>query len=145
MPPFCSQNVEPAGRRFIVAVDVSTSLSSVVPGTPVSTAVAAAAIAMVRRRPVPGWLGRLWLWVPVSSFPPRHSCVQPPGPSGHSRRDDSSNAGYHTWGSLFLLVDFCEDRGGHGGAGLLRRGRGSLLHQGRHDSCRSDIGTGQSR
>lgn len=69
-PPLCSQNVEPVGRRFIVAVDVSTSLSSVVPGTPVSTAVAAAAIAMVRRRSVPEWLGRLWLWIPVSSFPP---------------------------------------------------------------------------
>ncbi|XP_068557609.1 RNA-binding protein RO60 [Cebidichthys violaceus] len=43
-------NVEPVGKRFVVAVDVSTSLSSVVPGTSVSTAVAAAAIAMVFAR-----------------------------------------------------------------------------------------------
>ncbi|XP_029970734.1 RNA-binding protein RO60 [Salarias fasciatus] len=40
-------NVEPSGKRFVVAVDVSTSLSSIVPGTSVSTAVAAAAIAMI--------------------------------------------------------------------------------------------------
>ncbi|XP_029308986.1 RNA-binding protein RO60 isoform X1 [Cottoperca gobio] len=40
-------NVEPVGKRFLVAVDVSTSLSSIVPGTSVSTAVAAAAITMV--------------------------------------------------------------------------------------------------
>ncbi|XP_010769140.1 RNA-binding protein RO60 [Notothenia coriiceps] len=40
-------NVEPVAKRFVVAVDVSTSLSSVVPGTSISTAVAAAAIAMV--------------------------------------------------------------------------------------------------
>lgn len=44
----CSQNVEPVGKRFLLAVDVSTSLSSIVPGTAVSTAVAAAAISMVR-------------------------------------------------------------------------------------------------
>lgn len=43
----CSQNVEPVGKRFLLAVDVSTSLSSIVPGTSVSTAVAAAAISMV--------------------------------------------------------------------------------------------------
>lgn len=36
------------GKRFVVAVDVSTSLSSIVPGSSVSTAVAAAAITMVR-------------------------------------------------------------------------------------------------
>lgn len=42
------QNVEPMGKRFVVAVDVSTSLSSIVPGSSVSTAVAAAAITMVR-------------------------------------------------------------------------------------------------
>uniref|UniRef100_A0A3Q3X380 TROVE domain-containing protein n=1 Tax=Mola mola TaxID=94237 RepID=A0A3Q3X380_MOLML len=41
-------NVEPMGKRFVVAVDVSTSLSSIVPGSSVSTAVAAAAITMVR-------------------------------------------------------------------------------------------------
>lgn len=40
--------MEPVGKRFLVAVDVSTSLSSVVPGTSISTAVAAAAITMVR-------------------------------------------------------------------------------------------------
>ena len=45
---FCPQNVEAVGKRFLVAVDVSTSLSSIVPGTSVSTAVAAAAITMVR-------------------------------------------------------------------------------------------------
>ncbi|XP_061903073.1 RNA-binding protein RO60-like [Entelurus aequoreus] len=43
-------NVEPVGKRFIVAVDVSTSLNSMVPGTSVSTAVAAALIAMVFAR-----------------------------------------------------------------------------------------------
>ncbi|XP_071773791.2 RNA-binding protein RO60 isoform X2 [Centroberyx gerrardi] len=43
----CFMNVEPVGKRFAVAVDVSTSLSSVVPGTSVSTAVAAAAITMI--------------------------------------------------------------------------------------------------
>ncbi|XP_069020667.1 RNA-binding protein RO60 [Embiotoca jacksoni] len=43
-------NVEPVGKRFVVAVDVSTSLSSVVPGTSISTAVAAAAITMVFAR-----------------------------------------------------------------------------------------------
>ncbi|KAK2822107.1 hypothetical protein Q5P01_022172 [Channa striata] len=43
-------NVEPVGKRFIVAVDVSTSLSSVVPGTSISTAVAAAAITMIFAR-----------------------------------------------------------------------------------------------
>nr|XP_015830054.2 60 kDa SS-A/Ro ribonucleoprotein [Nothobranchius furzeri]XP_015830055.2 60 kDa SS-A/Ro ribonucleoprotein [Nothobranchius furzeri]XP_015830056.2 60 kDa SS-A/Ro ribonucleoprotein [Nothobranchius furzeri]XP_054592823.1 60 kDa SS-A/Ro ribonucleoprotein [Nothobranchius furzeri] len=40
-------NVEPVGKRLLVAVDVSTSLSSIVPGTAVSTAVAAAAITMI--------------------------------------------------------------------------------------------------
>uniref|UniRef100_A0A3Q1F857 RNA-binding protein RO60 n=1 Tax=Acanthochromis polyacanthus TaxID=80966 RepID=A0A3Q1F857_9TELE len=43
-------NVEPVGKRFVVAVDVSTSLSSVVPGTSISTAVAAAAITMIFAR-----------------------------------------------------------------------------------------------
>ncbi|KAM9719538.1 RNA-binding protein RO60 [Menidia menidia] len=43
-------NVEPVGKRFVVAVDVSTSLSSVVPGTAISTAVAAAAITMIFAR-----------------------------------------------------------------------------------------------
>ncbi|XP_071233679.1 RNA-binding protein RO60 isoform X2 [Salvelinus alpinus] len=43
----CFTNVEPAGKRFMVAVDISTSLSSIVKGTSVSTAVAAAAMAMV--------------------------------------------------------------------------------------------------
>ncbi|KAJ4937007.1 hypothetical protein JOQ06_001591 [Pogonophryne albipinna] len=43
-------NVEPVAKRFVVAVDVSTSPSSVVPGTSISTAVAAAAIAMVFAR-----------------------------------------------------------------------------------------------
>ncbi|KAK5859515.1 hypothetical protein PBY51_021067 [Eleginops maclovinus] len=43
-------NVEPVGKRFVVAVDVSTSLSSIVPGTSISTAVAAAAISMVFAR-----------------------------------------------------------------------------------------------
>ncbi|KAM4604896.1 RNA-binding protein RO60 [Polymixia lowei] len=46
----CFMNVEPVGKRFAVAVDVSTSLSSVVPGTSVSTAVAAAAVTMVIAR-----------------------------------------------------------------------------------------------
>lgn len=41
------QNVEPVGKRFVVAVDVGTSLTSIVPGTAISTAVAAAAITMV--------------------------------------------------------------------------------------------------
>lgn len=41
--------MEPVGKRIVVAVDVSTSLSSVVPGTSISTAVAAAAITMVRQ------------------------------------------------------------------------------------------------
>ncbi|MEQ2205669.1 hypothetical protein XENOCAPTIV_008480, partial [Xenoophorus captivus] len=41
-------NVEPIGKRLVVAVDVSTSLTSVVPGTAISTAVAAAAVTMVR-------------------------------------------------------------------------------------------------
>ncbi|KAM6949007.1 RNA-binding protein RO60 [Aplochiton taeniatus] len=44
------ENVEPVGKRFAVAVDVSTSLSSTVPGMCVSTAVAAAAVAMVIAR-----------------------------------------------------------------------------------------------
>ncbi|KAA8587363.1 hypothetical protein FQN60_016225 [Etheostoma spectabile] len=43
-------NVEPVGKRIVVAVDVSTSLSSIVPGTSISTAVAAAAIAMIFAR-----------------------------------------------------------------------------------------------
>ncbi|XP_077376962.1 RNA-binding protein RO60 [Festucalex cinctus] len=43
-------NVEPIGKSFLVAVDVSTSLSSVVPGTAISTAVAAAVITMVFAR-----------------------------------------------------------------------------------------------
>uniref|UniRef100_A0A3P8RXG3 Ro60, Y RNA binding protein n=1 Tax=Amphiprion percula TaxID=161767 RepID=A0A3P8RXG3_AMPPE len=43
-------NVEPVGKCFVVAVDVSTSLSSVVPGTSISTAVAAAAITMIFAR-----------------------------------------------------------------------------------------------
>lgn len=46
---FDTQNVDPVGKRFVVAVDVSTSLSSIVPGTSISTAVAAAAITMVRQ------------------------------------------------------------------------------------------------
>ncbi|XP_062285160.1 60 kDa SS-A/Ro ribonucleoprotein [Scomber scombrus] len=43
-------NVDPVRKRFVVAVDVSTSLSSIVPGTSISTAVAAAAIAMIFAR-----------------------------------------------------------------------------------------------
>ncbi|XP_061696258.1 60 kDa SS-A/Ro ribonucleoprotein isoform X2 [Syngnathoides biaculeatus] len=43
-------NVEPVGKSFVVAVDVSTSLSSVVPGTSIRTAVAAAVITMVFAR-----------------------------------------------------------------------------------------------
>ncbi|XP_077471075.1 RNA-binding protein RO60 [Stigmatopora argus] len=43
-------NVEPVGKSFVVAVDVSTLLSSVVPGTSVSTAFAAAVITMVFAR-----------------------------------------------------------------------------------------------
>lgn len=39
--------MEPVGKCFVVAVDVSTSQTSVVPGTSVSTAAAAAAITMV--------------------------------------------------------------------------------------------------
>lgn len=46
--------MEPAGKRFMVAVDISTSLSSVVKGTAVSTAVAAAAMAMVSQRTMSG-------------------------------------------------------------------------------------------
>ncbi|XP_036822271.1 60 kDa SS-A/Ro ribonucleoprotein isoform X1 [Oncorhynchus mykiss] len=46
----CFTNVEPAGKRFVVAVDISTSLSSIVKGTSVSTAVAAAAMTMVFAR-----------------------------------------------------------------------------------------------
>ncbi|CAB1325837.1 unnamed protein product [Coregonus sp. 'balchen'] len=41
------KNVEPAGKHFAVVVDISTSLSSIVQGTSVSTAVTAAALAMV--------------------------------------------------------------------------------------------------
>ncbi|XP_014844314.1 PREDICTED: 60 kDa SS-A/Ro ribonucleoprotein [Poecilia mexicana] len=44
------QNVEPVGKRFVVAVDVGTSLTSIVPGTAISTAVAAAAITMIFAR-----------------------------------------------------------------------------------------------
>uniref|UniRef100_A0A8C8DLB5 Ro60, Y RNA binding protein n=1 Tax=Oryzias sinensis TaxID=183150 RepID=A0A8C8DLB5_9TELE len=45
---YCSfMNVEPVGKRFLVAVDVSTSLSTVVPGTAITTADAAAAITMI--------------------------------------------------------------------------------------------------
>ncbi|XP_015226890.1 PREDICTED: 60 kDa SS-A/Ro ribonucleoprotein [Cyprinodon variegatus] len=40
-------NVEPVGKHFVVAVDVSTSLTSIVPGTAISTAVAAAAVTMI--------------------------------------------------------------------------------------------------
>ncbi|XP_041847430.1 60 kDa SS-A/Ro ribonucleoprotein [Melanotaenia boesemani] len=43
-------NVEPVGKRVLVAVDVSTSLNSVVPGSAVSTAVAAAAVTMIFNR-----------------------------------------------------------------------------------------------
>ncbi|XP_054888966.1 60 kDa SS-A/Ro ribonucleoprotein isoform X2 [Poeciliopsis prolifica] len=43
-------NVEPVGKRFVVAVDVGTSLTSIVPGTAISTAVAAAAITMIFAR-----------------------------------------------------------------------------------------------
>ncbi|KAJ0011776.1 hypothetical protein NQD34_012751 [Periophthalmus magnuspinnatus] len=39
--------LEPLEKNFVIAVDISTSLSSIVPGTSVSTAVAAAAITMV--------------------------------------------------------------------------------------------------
>ncbi|KAL0966790.1 hypothetical protein UPYG_G00300180 [Umbra pygmaea] len=46
----CFENVEPAGKRFVVAVDVGTSLTSFVHGTSVSTEVAAAAMAMVLAR-----------------------------------------------------------------------------------------------
>uniref|UniRef100_A0A3B5LGE7 TROVE domain-containing protein n=1 Tax=Xiphophorus couchianus TaxID=32473 RepID=A0A3B5LGE7_9TELE len=45
-----AQNVEPVGKRFVVAVDVGTSLTSIVPGTTISTAVAAAAITMIFTR-----------------------------------------------------------------------------------------------
>ncbi|CAL8344068.1 unnamed protein product [Merluccius merluccius] len=44
------QNVESTGKRFVVAIDISASLSSVVPGTSLSTAFAAAAIAMIISR-----------------------------------------------------------------------------------------------
>ncbi|XP_026169615.1 RNA-binding protein RO60 isoform X2 [Mastacembelus armatus] len=40
-------NVEPVGKRFVVAIDVSPSLSSVIPGASINTVVAAAAIAMI--------------------------------------------------------------------------------------------------
>ncbi|XP_072297293.1 RNA-binding protein RO60 [Eucyclogobius newberryi] len=40
-------HLEPVDKNLVIAVDISTSLSSVVPGTSVSTAVAAAAITMV--------------------------------------------------------------------------------------------------
>ncbi|XP_076000549.1 RNA-binding protein RO60 [Genypterus blacodes] len=43
-------NVEPVGKGIVVAVDVSTSLSSVVPGMSISTAVVAAAITMIFAR-----------------------------------------------------------------------------------------------
>ncbi|XP_068197023.1 RNA-binding protein RO60 isoform X2 [Antennarius striatus] len=43
-------NVEAVGKRFVVAADVSTSLSSIVPGTSISTAVAAAAVTMIFAR-----------------------------------------------------------------------------------------------
>uniref|UniRef100_A0A3P8XJ72 TROVE domain-containing protein n=1 Tax=Esox lucius TaxID=8010 RepID=A0A3P8XJ72_ESOLU len=46
----CFKNVEPTGKRFVVAVDVSTSLSSTVQRTSVGTAVAAAAMTMVIAR-----------------------------------------------------------------------------------------------
>ncbi|XP_034038859.1 60 kDa SS-A/Ro ribonucleoprotein [Thalassophryne amazonica] len=46
----CFTNVEPVGKRFVVAVDISTSLTSLVPGTSVSTAVAAAATVMLFAR-----------------------------------------------------------------------------------------------
>ncbi|XP_041697281.1 60 kDa SS-A/Ro ribonucleoprotein-like [Coregonus clupeaformis] len=46
----CFMNVEPAGKHFAVVVDISTSLSSIVQGTSVSTAVTAAAMAMVIAR-----------------------------------------------------------------------------------------------
>lgn len=39
--------MKPVGKHFVVAVDVSTSLSSIVPGTALSTAAAAAAVTMV--------------------------------------------------------------------------------------------------
>lgn len=39
--------VEPVDKNFVVAVDISASLSSIVPGTSVSTAVAAATVTMV--------------------------------------------------------------------------------------------------
>ncbi|XP_056148952.1 60 kDa SS-A/Ro ribonucleoprotein isoform X1 [Lampris incognitus] len=44
------KNVEPVNKRFAVAVDVSSSLCSVVPGTSVSTVIVAAAITMVISR-----------------------------------------------------------------------------------------------
>lgn len=42
--------MEPTGKRFVVAVDVSTTLSSTVMGTSVNTVVAAAAMTMVLAR-----------------------------------------------------------------------------------------------
>lgn len=39
--------MEPVDKNFVVAVDISASLSSIVPGTSVSTAVAAATVTMV--------------------------------------------------------------------------------------------------
>ncbi|XP_006786930.1 60 kDa SS-A/Ro ribonucleoprotein isoform X3 [Neolamprologus brichardi] len=43
-------NVEPVGKCFVVAVDMSGSPNSIVPGTSISTAAAAAAIAMIFAR-----------------------------------------------------------------------------------------------
>uniref|UniRef100_A0A3Q0QYD5 Ro60, Y RNA binding protein n=1 Tax=Amphilophus citrinellus TaxID=61819 RepID=A0A3Q0QYD5_AMPCI len=43
-------NVEPVGKCVVVAVDVSTSLTSIVPGTLVSTAAEAAAVTMILAR-----------------------------------------------------------------------------------------------
>uniref|UniRef100_A0A8C8C7U3 RNA-binding protein RO60 vWA domain-containing protein n=1 Tax=Oncorhynchus tshawytscha TaxID=74940 RepID=A0A8C8C7U3_ONCTS len=45
--------VDLAGKRFAVAVDISTPLSSIVQGTSVSTVVTAAAIAMVSQHDYP--------------------------------------------------------------------------------------------
>jgi len=44
----CLQTVEATGKRFLVAVDVSSSLSSVTHGSSISTVAVAAAMCMVR-------------------------------------------------------------------------------------------------
>lgn len=61
--------MEPVDKNFVVAVDISASLSSIVPGTSVSTAVAAATVTMVQKYcAVLLWMPKLNIKTTISFF-----------------------------------------------------------------------------